>query len=903
MKAASIYPLRFLLMAICEKPQILTEGQRAAAGNCARRILEFALDQSPRENSLVRSGVESVCRTFESNPQSSEALLRRLLPEQSIRDYGYLDMPILAHEVGRLVIIAPALVRDVYIAAFGFDEEGTEQTSMGPGRIMPLTSNRRQDYSMAQWQLGEIFPSFLKHSPEQAVQALVAVVASEVESRPSAGTQYPEEAFDFFGSEARVRYDLSHIWDTTQYRQDAHLVMLDAFEAEIVRVGKEGNLGTSFDRILSAVVKWNAFAAVWRHMLSAGIVNSMVIGKKLSPLCWSLPILICHDTSQLAGEFIKVVYCELDESSRKRIENAILAIATIMRQDDADVASHIRDRLIGCIPKDAVVTEEAKRVLGDLADKGGAPKNHPPYQIRQTFGGRYTEEHFLADQGVPIQDSSNRRIRESAEPLQKFNAEHLNKSPTLTDTEKLVAQAQHLYDVVLAGVSSGAHQQQIDSGWSHLVSFCACAAKCEQIEADTEAGRLVKKILLEGAKDNSPTTTQHWIDQFDDHPSWSPAPRIDAAAGLLYLAHRPAFVDQKVLSTIESLSVDGVPAVRLQIADYLGMLTRTSPELMNRLLTNILTKDLSSSVVFGALHHQLWRLMPQQPEEVEAFTFTVLGRNDLKGKSAVDGRLYCVSILLNLHLWKGLPKSSAKVQEICSEVGLHLYEAARIVSGLREVLVVGSVEPSEPTCEAARLRAFRLLESIVGSAQQAFVELQESHKGTASSEFTQDEKERARRIVQLMDSVASQLFLASGAFDGKKANTADANSQPISLDQKRRFLKEAGKLLDLLTREPHPSIVHHLIQTLESLIGLNPRGVFLHIVSIAKSGKSGGYQYESLAVTLVVGIVNRIFADFRPVLLENQDVRIAMVEMLDLFVEAGWTQAIQLTYRLDEVFR
>jgi len=86
-------------------------------------------------------------------------------------------------------------------------------------------------------------------------------------------------------------------------------------------------------------------------------------------------------------------------------------------------------------------------------------------------------------------------------------------------------------------------------------------------------------------------------------------------------------------------------------------------------------------------------------------------------------------------------------------------------------------------------------------------------------------------------------------------------------------------------------------------LDLDPRDVFLRIVSLVKVGRAGGYQYEPLAIDEIVAMVNRVFADFRPMLRENQDVRLAMVEMLDVFVEAGWPQAIQLTYRLDEIFR
>jgi hypothetical protein len=212
------------------------------------------------------------------------------------------------------------------------------------------------------------------------------------------------------------------------------------------------------------------------------------------------------------------------------------------------------------------------------------------------------------------------------------------------------------------------------------------------------------------------------------------------------------------------------------------------------------------------------------------------------------------------------------------------------------------VETPAPDSEAARLRAFQLLETIIASAQDTFVKFQESHKGIAFSELPQADQDFARGIVQLLDSISSQIYFASGAFD-EKPHVDDPNRHPLSFNQKKRFLKEAGRLFDLLASDPHPSVVHHLIQTLHALLEIEPREVFLRIGRVVQAGKAGGYQYESLAIGEIVSLVNRVFADFRPMLQENQDVRLAMVEMLDVFVEAGWTQAIHLTYRLDEVFR
>lgn len=90
---------------------------------------------------------------------------------------------------------------------------------------------------------------------------------------------------------------------------------------------------------------------------------------------------------------------------------------------------------------------------------------------------------------------------------------------------------------------------------------------------------------------------------------------------------------------------------------------------------------------------------------------------------------------------------------------------------------------------------------------------------------------------------------------------------------------------------------------LQSLLVLSPREVFLRIAHIIQRGKEGGYQQESLAIELVVNVVNTMLADFRPLLQADQEMREALARTLDIFVEAGWGQAIQLTYRLDEIFR
>ena len=317
MKSWSAYPIRFLLVALCEKPEILSAQEKASAGSVARRLFEFATTQTPRDKALVRSGIETVCRTYDSDPAASKRLLSSILTQENLQAFGYEDMPTLAREAQRLLGIAPEFVRDLYAAAFGFEETSTDQTAMGPGRILPLTSNRRQDYHHGLWQLGESFPIFLKAAPALAVEGLMAAILGNVANERLGQT--PEQQFQFNGVEARIRSDGSWIWDAlAQYRHEAHLRMLDAFEAELNRVANEPSLTHAEQQILSAVIEKSNLALVWRKVLMCGTRNSAGFGKRIAALACSLPILTGRDTSNLAGNFITAIYPEIAVEERER---------------------------------------------------------------------------------------------------------------------------------------------------------------------------------------------------------------------------------------------------------------------------------------------------------------------------------------------------------------------------------------------------------------------------------------------------------------------------------------------------------------------------------------------------------------------------------------------------------
>jgi len=104
------------------------------------------------------------------------------------------------------------------------------------------------------------------------------------------------------------------------------------------------------------------------------------------------------------------------------------------------------------------------------------------------------------------------------------------------------------------------------------------------------------------------------------------------------------------------------------------------------------------------------------------------------------------------------------------------------------------------------------------------------------------------------------------------------------------LFNEALPLFERLSGAIVAPIAHHLIQALEAFIPLDPPRVFALIARSIRSSEQGGYGLESMAVDLVVRIVERYLADYRSVFAEPERLR-DLMDALDVFVRAGWPSA------------
>jgi hypothetical protein len=154
-----------------------------------------------------------------------------------------------------------------------------------------------------------------------------------------------------------------------------------------------------------------------------------------------------------------------------------------------------------------------------------------------------------------------------------------------------------------------------------------------------------------------------------------------------------------------------------------------------------------------------------------------------------------------------------------------------------------------------------------------------------------------QELGRLVDYISNQIYFSSGAYD-------ETNSQKKLDDESRRtFWIESQHAIRLLSDVAIPSAAHHLVETLQSFIAFQPIEVFHAIAAVVRSAKSWGYQYESLAVDLLVKVTESYIAEYRMELQNDRQSREELIDILETFVEAGWPSARRLSYRLEEIFR
>ncbi len=821
----TVYPASWILWKLTDKGD-LSPSERVQAGASSRRLLTFAWDQKRRDSALVGRSMRCVCRMFTTDTAASATLLRRAIEPVHLAEHGHDELIALADEAIALVPHDPRLVGDLYRSAFGYNEVSDAQTYVRRG-VMSLTSNRRQDYQMVLYRLVESFPAFLEREPEEAVRAMNGALESYVARRR---TLSDEDVHDFVleGLDCQLLADGSRYWGRrTQGHPDQYPIqLLDAVERRLDELAEGQESEAELAQLLDTVIRKCRLAVVWCRLFVLGSRHPIRVGLRIRNAAWATAVLVCQDTIRDIGMMIGAVTPHLTRADRVRIERAVLSIPEAASHDRQRWAEHTRDRLLGCLPADALATSEAAALMSDLRAADAVPPNSPDFDSG-VISRRFGEKDHLAEMGVPVDAGPNRRLRELAVPAKEFAGAFSNETPGEEALADVLPHLRRLHAALATADSDGVHERQAEYAWGHLSGACASIAKMEDLRCHEDTGAFVRAVLLEASLSEVPAVDGDADRRFVE-PSWgSPAARIEAASGLTAVSRHATCDDSDVLDAVQRLASDPAPAVRFQVAQRLMYRYGRDPEWTWRMVERM-AGDRSIGVKRGLVDGPVHSLRGVDPARAAKVAIDI--RRSVAGVS--DGKKLtrsCLGILRDLFVWGKDESASAVIEGIADDPVPHLDEVAYLVRGFDGVFVAGAIAPPDSARDAARRRSWRFLLGVTEAVAAAFRLAVDQQEGTDVGDVRLTE-EQMQGLARVLDGVGWNIYMASGAHKGDEAPSTEVL---------RRLYLESGEVITALAEVGLPHLSHRLMEALEVLVPIDPRGVFGHVARVVLGGRKG----------------------------------------------------------------
>lgn len=874
--------------------------QLRKAGIAARHLLEFAWSNQSVYLNLIISAIRGVCKTFESDPHASEKLLRKIIEPEHLKNYGYEELFALGEELNELILLVPEFVRDTYIAAFGCKEQPEGAVKSG-GNISAFVVPHGAAYKNNLFVLSHHYPQFVQEVPEEAAKVIVPIVRGYIREEQASRTyneDIPPRSFEFYNTVSYIKPDHSFIWDSHSHFEYDEIKILDAFFSHLDNLcstGKEELL----EKIVQIILKENDLAIIWKRLLKLASNHPKALGKLLLPLAWAKPILEEPDTSHDVGEFIRVIHPDLPEEERIRIEQTIHMLPEGADDNRKNYLEHVRSRLLSCLSPDNIVDKLTKDLRVKLEEEESLVDNEPLFQVGPVTSRPFSTKEYLEEQGVPVNDPKHARILDLSKPLSKFMDDFLNAIPAKEDIERLLPNVKNLYEALKESSSENVNEILRNQGWGWLAGACADMTKSKELKCNSEVGLLVKIILLEASANPEPKSDPVYDEQFNEFQSrGSTAARIDSAIGLCRLVSKEGCLDNDVMKTINKLSNDPNPRVRYGVVCNLTYLYDNAREEMWNFIEVFVHNEQSRGVLTWLIP-TLDRLLSAHMDRVVELTKVIYDRVT-EGSGAEEVRRRCRIIFLKGLLWENHVLCRQVIEGIIRNPEKQHSECRDILGFLRDALVLGDTEKRNPQDEELRKRALELYREFVEIVKPKYIKLRSEQLIPQEERGESDNNNGLKHIQETLTEVATQLYYASGALDLKDRSH---NREAPKLEVRRRFFEETGDLVDSLVELPISPLGHHLLEILETQVDFDPLKVFLRIGTIICGGRSERFEFEYQVVDLFVELIERYLSEHREIFQESGEAQQLLLDMLNIFADAGWPNARRLTYRLGEIYR
>lgn len=826
-----------------------------------------------------------VAKTFGTNPIESKELLSHVLELVNEKNFSIQFLFRLTSEIENIWPYDPEFTMFIYLTIFNYMETSEEKTGFGTP-VLPMSSTRRQDYQMCQYELTQKFPKFLNDFPLFAIKTAILCINSIVIEdhiveylKDGVSLKDCSEEFDFLGKKTIYLKDMSYIWDLRDF-DDEPMKMANPLFNYIEKLASDNKLN-EIDSVLELFRDDVQVAFFWRKLLQIASKYPSIFSSKLFELCSALPVLKHSETSYEAGEFIKSAIKYFSTTQIEKIEKVIISLPSEEKGKKKEYLEDLRNRLLIQIPLDMLVTQEGKDIINNIPQKENI-KNEPHASLTQ---GTWDKDVFgdKIDLGNKKEED---KIKKYIETLDKFSSENINGIPSIEIVRQYLPTVKKLY----AAVMSIKGEDNLRVIWTALGEATEKMSrninKLKPKEID-----LLSDVLLDCSISEFPKPhPEH--DKNYDSAGWSPSPRNEAAQGLPWLAiKRP---DRKILTAIKILINDPVPSVRFLIVRELFRTSESAPNFFWKVSKQIAVNE-ENHVVLDGLLFSLSRVVGKNEKKSIAILIQVT-QKALKAETKTS---HFVESFISIIVWLAIVrKNKWAIVTLNSILEQPFFYSTQLSRATFEVLKY--IEPKQ-----LQLR-MEIVDNAIEWLKRAIETVNKEFENIQSNPNKTDEKvqEKIRNLYHVIDEIVTRLYFASDV------NKKVRKGIEISDQDRKEFYFKTKPLLEYLikysSRKKYGVLLaptaHHFIELLNGVLKYDPKGALHLATQVVIASKPYGYNVDSLAITEIVNMVESILANYRNEVQDGQSLT-DLLNLLDVFAEAGWPEALRLVWRLDEIFR
>lgn len=463
--SALAYPAGVLLHALFEHVDLADAVLLDTYGRAARTMLEMAWSASPPQLAISSQAIRFVGKSFASNPRASRALLDRVLRDPHFSQCADREARWLAEQIIPITRVDPQFTIEIYAALYGQTITDTTTSSFGGqhSRIMPLSSNRQQEFNSCRWPLGTKIGQVLALSPEHGTRALIDAVIGQYLTRGYGSDRDPDriqvgaETIELRGHTIEIR-----AWDQEPANGHDHE---DDLLRHYVSFLQDCD-STTFALSVAAASRGYSTGAVWARIFGVGSTRVTEVGDILWPLIECPDFFENRAIVRDAIRFVAAAWPTRSREARIRFETMVLDVERFSDESSLRRWHSIRDRILAAVPENAFELE-ASRVLRRFIDTAGAlPANDT---IQQSAAAWVDTDDFARDQlrraGINMDTGPNQLVYDASDTLYV----HVLQTPKASPPQDLAVLWREAVELVgLIDANPGLDDPVDRAAWGHV---------------------------------------------------------------------------------------------------------------------------------------------------------------------------------------------------------------------------------------------------------------------------------------------------------------------------------------------------------------------------------------------------------------------------------------------------